>query len=124
VIIDPDEGLTNILKIAFEERGFHVRVFKMGKEGLDFLLDPATTLTPSLVITERKLVDMDGIQILKQVKKNLKDPPPIFILTLFSSDKDISEGLQLGASEYIVKPFNTSLLLQKALMAIQERSSS
>ena len=120
VIVDPDEELTNILKISFEERDFHVRIFRLGKEALDYLLNPNMTIFPSLVITERKLVDMDGLLILKQLKKNLKDPPPVFILTVFSSDKDISDGLSAGATEYIVKPFNTALLIQKALKAIHE----
>lgn len=118
VLIDTDEELVKILKTAFESHGINVKTFNEGAEALKYLLSCKPHRLPSLIITERKLPDMDGIEILNKMKNQFNIPIPFYILTVFSSDKDISEGLRQGALEYIGKPFNLSLLMQKSLKTI------
>lgn len=118
VLIDNDEELLKILTTAFESHGIAVKTFTEGTEALKYLLACKPHRLPSLTIAERKLIDMDGIEILNKLKAHFNIPIPFYILTVFSSDKDVSEGLRQGALEYIGKPFNLSLLMQKALKTI------
>lgn len=118
LIIDPDRELLKILKKAFESHGILVRTYVEGSDALKDLLASSENNLPSLIISERKLPDMDGIDVFLKLKTRFRKRIPFFILTVFSSDKDISEGIKHGVLEYIVKPFNISILIQKALHAL------
>lgn len=119
VIIDSDTGLLKILKQAFESHGMVVHTFSEGGEALKKLLSYSEDHLPSLVIMERRLPDMDGMELYLTLKNRFRKTIPFLLLTIFSSDKDISEGLQQGISEYIIKPFNITILIQKALKLIK-----
>lgn len=118
IIIDSDQDLLNILKQAFESHGLVVKTFLEGGEALKELYKRGEELLPSLMIAERNLPDMDGMDLYLKLKNRFRAPPPLFILTVFSSDKDVSEGIRQGVLEYIIKPFNISILVQKALKVI------
>lgn len=121
VLIEPNEDLLLILKTAFDSQDLTVKIFREGKPALEELLNYNKAQLPALIIAERKLPDMDGIEILKTLSARFKSPIPFYFLTNFTAEKDISEGLKYGASEYIIKPFNLSLLVQKSKKAIFER---
>ena len=118
LIVDSDRELLKMLKQAFEFHGIVVNTYAEGSEALKMLLSCTENRLPSLIIVERKLPDMDGMDIYLKLKERFKVDVPFYILTLFSSDKDVSEGIEQGILEYIVKPFNISLLVQKVLKAI------
>lgn len=117
-LIDSDEGLVKILKTAFEAHGVKVKGFKEGGEALNELFKESRQDPPALIVAERKLPDMDGLDLYKKLQTGLQQSIPFYFLTVFSSDKDISEGLSQGVSEYIGKPFNLSIFMQKALKVI------
>lgn len=121
-LIDPDEGLIRILKTAFEARGVNVRGFKEGREALGELLNESRGHFPALIVAERKLPDMDGLDLFKKLQASPQKNIPFYFLTVFSSDKDVSEGLSLGVTEYIGKPFNVSIFMQKALKDILQHA--
>lgn len=118
VLIDPDEGLLRLVKMALEPYDIDVKMFTNGEEALHELFHNGAASPPALIITERKIDDMDGLDILHKVNERFHHPVPLFFLTLYASDKDVSEGLNEGAKEYIAKPFNLSLLVQKALKTV------
>lgn len=118
VLIESNEDLLLILKTAFEAQNLTVRTFSEGKMALEELLSYREGQLPSLVILERRLPDMDGIEILKRLHAHFKVSVPFYFLTDFAAEKDVSEGLKYGALEYIIKPFNLSHLLQKSLNVI------
>lgn len=117
MIVDPNQGLLKILKQAFESHGLAVNTYCEGGDALKEILNTADNRLPSLVISERKLPDMDGMDLCIKLKNRFRTPIPFFMLTVFAADKDISEGIRQGV-EYIIKPFNISLLIQKALQTI------
>lgn len=118
MIIDSNRDLLKILKRAFESHGIIVNTYDEGGHALQELQTRDEQHLPSLIIAERKLVDMDGMDLCYKLKKLFRKPIPFFILTVFSSDQDIQEGIKSHVLEYIVKPFNISLLIQKALQVI------
>lgn len=118
VLIDSDEELLKILKTSFESHDVSVKTYNEGAEAIKYLFACKPHRLPSLTIIERKLPDMDGIEVLNKLKSHFNVSIPCYILSVFSSDKDVSDGLRKGALEYIGKPFNLSLLMQKALKTI------
>lgn len=117
VIVDPNEGLLKILKHAFESHDIQVHTYREGGEALNKILSDKESAFPSLIIAERKLPDMDGMDLYRELKNRYRVPIPFFILTVFAADKDIIEGVSQGV-EYIIKPFNIALVLQKAIKVI------
>lgn len=118
MIIDSDNDLLKILKRAFESHGIVVKTYSEGGLALKELLNRRENNLPSLMIVERNLSDMDGMYLFNKLKTRFRTKIPFIILTVFSSDKDISEGIKQGVVEYIVKPFNISILVQKSLQII------
>ena len=118
VLIDTDEELLRILRTAFESHDLAVKTFTEGIPALNDILSNGESRLPALIIVERKLPDMDGLDLFDRLKARFRVPIPLFFLTVFSSDKDVSEGLSHGALQYVTKPFNLSLLVQRALAAI------
>lgn len=118
VIVDSDSELLNILKQAFESHNLIVKTYVEGGDALKDLLERNEGLLPALIIVERKLADMDGMDLCIKLKARFRVPIPFYVLTVFSADRDISEGIKHDILEYIVKPFNISILVQKALKVI------
>ncbi|MCE2983266.1 MAG: response regulator [Parachlamydia sp.] len=117
-LADPDPAISKALSTAFDSHGIIVRGFREGELLLKELEALSEKQPPSLVIIERKLPDMDGMDLFKKIKYRYHARIPCFILTIFSSDKDVSDGINHGVSEYFIKPFNFTLFIQKALKAI------
>ena len=114
VIIDDDVDLTTVLAYSLEAHGFAVKVFHTGKEGLNYLLELDHTPMP-LLILDHLLPDIDGIEVLKKLKLLLPHEMPVIFLSSLGSEKDIYEGLKEGAIDYITKPFNLNITIQKII---------
>lgn len=113
IIVDDDEDLLKILMATFQAEGFNVHGISSGKEALEYFMIEKNIRTASLIILDRVLPDMDGIEILKQLGDKYPNLIPVMILSALSSDKDVISGLSKGAVDYIVKPFNLSILKRK-----------
>ena len=118
ILIDSDTELMNLITLSLKPYDIDVKTFTTGEKALDELLSYHETAPPPLVITERKLPDMDGLEILEKCQRRFQHTIPLFFLTQFTSDSDISEGLEKGAIDYIAKPFNLAILTQKVLKNI------
>jgi len=89
-----------------------------GKEALDFILKEK----PNLVISDVMMPDMDGITLCKKIKSNINiNHIPVILLTAKSTDEDKSEGFEIGADAYVVKPFNVELLKKRIANLIENR---
>lgn len=119
-LIDSDDNFIRMIKNSFAFHDLEVKTFSTGTEALKALFERNEENLPALIISERKLPDMDGLDILKRLKGRFNVKIPFYFLTVFASDKDQSEGLSEGALEYISKPFNLSIFMQMALHTIYE----
>jgi DNA-binding response OmpR family regulator len=113
-IVDDDEDLLRLLISAFEEEGFEVKGMSTGKEGMAYLSDEKNMAGLSLIILDRMLPDMDGLDILKEIQSRFPKKTPVLILSVLTAEKDILKGLKGGAIDYIGKPFSMPILIQKA----------
>ncbi|KAF0162228.1 MAG: DNA-binding response regulator [Stygiobacter sp. RIFOXYC12_FULL_38_8] len=104
VVIDDESQIRKILSITLEAEDYKVIEASKGKDGIIAVAN----FHPQLVILDLGLPDQDGFSVLKEIRtwSNV----PVIILSVKSSEDDIVKALDLGADDYITKPFNTSEL--------------
>ncbi len=107
-IVDDEENIREILEHNLLKEGYRVKSFKDGRSFLDSL----NQFMPDLVILDLMLPDMEGLDICREIKK--KTDVPVIILSAKSEELDKVLGLELGADDYIVKPFGVRELLARA----------
>ena len=107
VIIDDEVQIRKILSIALESADYKVIEAENGKDGLV----QVATNHPQLVILDLGLPDRDGLSVLKELRTWSKIP--VIILSVKNSEEDIVQALDLGADDYLTKPFNTSELMAR-----------
>jgi DNA-binding response OmpR family regulator len=102
LICDDDPLLTELLEHRLGQRGYRTAVVRDGGEALAFLAERP----PDAVIMESMLLVHDGHEVLRHIRKSegLKDLP-VIMLSARRLDRDIVEALELGASDYMTKPF-------------------
>lgn len=116
--VEDDDGIRELIAYAIESSGLAVREFANGAE-FEKALDEQL---PDLILLDIMLPDKDGMQILKDLKDNdrTRDLPVIF-LSAKNSELDKVKGLNLGADDYITKPFSVLELISR-VKAVLRRS--
>lgn len=110
LIVEDDTSLVEVLKCAFEREGFEVFVATEG----DKVYQMARTLLPDIVLLDIVMPKMDGFHICKQLKDNFYTAHiPIVVLTVREKLSERIMGLELGADDYIVKPFEILELIAR-----------
>ena len=115
IIVDDDEDLLALLIAAFQAQGFEPKGINNGTEAVAYLMDEKNQISTCLLILDRLLPDMNGMDILRQFRSKFDTKIPVLILSGLSSEKDILEGLKKGAVDYVTKPFSLPILMEKAL---------
>ena len=122
VIIEDERDIIELVKYNFRKEGFELESFSRGKEGLEHLRRSQA----DLVLIDILLPDLDGFEICKRLRadERLKSVPVIF-LTAKSEEIDRVLGLEIGADDYVVKPFSPRELVArvKAVLRRQERAA-
>ena len=107
LIIDDDLKLIDLLSEYLEENGFRVHAVHDGLKAVENVRD----VGPDLVILDIMLPGKDGLQVLKEIRGNYT--VPVLMLTARGDDTDRIVGLELGADDYLPKPFNPRELLAR-----------
>ncbi|NBL90237.1 envelope stress response regulator transcription factor CpxR [Proteus sp. G2673] len=115
LLVDDDRELTSLLKELLEMEGFNVVIASDGEQALK-LLDASVDLLLLDIMMPRK----NGIETLKELRQNFQTP--VIMLTARGSDLDRVLGLELGADDYLPKPFNDRELVAR-IRAILRRSN-
>ena len=118
IVVDDDEDIVKLLTYEFRGLGFEVQSFASGTPALSFLLQEDNLQDVYLVILDRMLPDMDGLDILRDFSKKFPQKVPVLILSVLGSEGDVLAGLQTGAIDYVTKPFSVFKLMQKAINLI------
>lgn len=100
LIIEDDPNIVDILKFNFEKEGYQTYVAMDGAVGLELALSK----NPDLILLDVMLPKMDGFEVLKKVRE--KSSVPIIMLTAREEEVDKVLGLELGADDYMTKPFS------------------
>ncbi|MBP1743396.1 MAG: two component transcriptional regulator, winged helix family [Firmicutes bacterium] len=99
LIVDDDENISEVIKMYLENSGYDTKVSHNGREAQEFFLQ----YKPDLVLLDIMLPSVDGIDVLKWIRK--QSEIPVIMLTAKGETFDKVLGLELGADDYIVKPF-------------------
>jgi two-component system response regulator VicR len=107
LIIEDEKPISDIIKYNLEKDGFEVVVAYDGEDGLEKI----KTLHPDLVLLDVMLPKLDGFEVLKRTREN--NQVPILMLTAKEEEVDKVLGLELGADDYITKPFGMRELVAR-----------
>jgi two-component system response regulator VicR len=117
LVIEDDPGIIEVVSLCFQLRWSGTTVISAadGRKGIDLV----ETETPDVVILDIGLPDIDGYQVLKEIRRF--SDVPVLMLTVRGEDTDIAKGLELGADDYITKPFSHIELIAR-VQAVLRRS--
>ena len=108
LIIDDSQTILKVVSEMLKNNGFRVSTASNGKEGLEKALNEHI----DAVILDKIMPEMDGNEVLEKLKNNPATKKiPVMMLTALSNIMEISKSLEMGAYDYIVKPFDNDNLL-------------
>ena len=112
LVVEDKASLTQMLQFLFLSKGLSVQIAYNGQEALEKVI----SLVPSLILLDIMMPQMDGFEVLEKLKK---DPAtsniPVIMLTARKSREDMQRARDLGAVEYITKPFKAVEVVDKVL---------
>ncbi|WP_233997324.1 response regulator transcription factor [Porphyrobacter sp. HT-58-2] len=114
-LVDDDRNILTTVSIALQAEGFATRLYSDGETALKALLDNP----PDLAVFDIKMPKMDGMELLRRLRA--ESSLPVIFLTSKDDESDEEAGLQLGADDYIAKPFSLRLLIAR-IRAILRRA--
>ena len=119
LIVEDDRTMLRGLKDNFEFHGYSVRTATDGEQGLDAALN----LKPDLILLDIMLPKINGYEICRLIRKEELEMP-IIMLTAKGQESDIILGLNLGADDYVTKPFSIRELIARAQAFLRRRRES
>ncbi|NBF39408.1 MAG: response regulator [Spirochaetes bacterium] len=121
LVVDDERDILELIRYNLEKEDFHVRTVGTGEDALRL----AREIEPDLIILDIMLSGINGTEVCKRLKaagetRNI----PVLMLTAKSASSDVVNGLELGADDYVTKPFIPSVLLARvrAVLRRAERS--
>ena len=117
LVVDDDKNICEIVRLYLVKEGYDVKCAYAGKQALRMIEEEK----PAAVILDIMLPEIDGIEILKQLRQTTKIP--VIMLTAKGETIDKILGLELGADDYVVKPFEPKELVAR-LKAVLRRSET
>lgn len=117
LIVDDDPQIREVLLIALERAGYQVIAARDGAAGLRMALRDA----PDLVVLDVGLPEMDGLEVCRRIRA--KSEVPVLFLTARDDEVDRILGLELGADDYVTKPFSPRELVAR-IKAILKRATA
>ena len=115
LVIEDDAAIGRVLQLELEHEGYDVEIARDGLSGLERALKE-----PDLVILDLMLPRMDGIEVCKRIRA--KSSVPIVMLTAKDGIPDRIAGLDVGADDYVTKPFATDELLARVRARLRARA--
>jgi DNA-binding response OmpR family regulator len=107
LIVEDEPSIASFVAMYLKRAGFGVRVAGSGESALEL----AAVETPSLIVLDLMLPDLDGIDVCRRVRQ--RSDVPILMLTARDDDVDKIIGLEVGADDYLTKPFNPGELVAR-----------
>ncbi|MGD0398593.1 MAG: response regulator [Syntrophobacteraceae bacterium] len=117
-ILIVEDSPTQAMELEFilHQNGYRTSVAQNGREALAWL----SRKTPAMVISDIVMPELDGFELCRAIRANLKlRPIPVILLSFLSDEADVLKGLESGASNFIIKPYNHAHLVS----CIQEKLS-
>mgnify|MGYP000980906474 CR=1 FL=1 len=117
LVIDDEESIRRALRSILSSRKYDVNLASTGEEGISLAIET----TPELVILDLSLPDMDGLEVCRELRTWMGSP--ILVLSVRGNESDKVMALDLGADDYLTKPFSAGELLAR-MRALLRRAES
>jgi DNA-binding response OmpR family regulator len=118
LVVDDEPAILQVIRQRLEQEGFQVLEAVSGAGALAALAG-----APELMILDLMLPDVDGFEVLRRLRREGSDLP-VIILTARDDDVDVVVGLELGADDYMVKPFNPRELVARVRAVLRRREEA
>jgi len=119
LVVDDEEDLLELVNYNLTKEGYRVSTVSTGEEAID---DARSTL-PDLVVLDLLLPRVDGLDVCKVLKSDPRTQHiPVVMLTAKSEEADLVTGLELGADDYITKPFSPRVLLARVRAVLRRKA--
>ena len=116
LVVDDDKNILMLLELYLKKEGFNIVTCEDGDEAISLFRE----VNPALVLLDVMLPGQSGFDVLREIRK--KSQAPVIMLTAKSSTTDRVEGLDLGADDYVAKPFDSKELVAR-IKAVLRRSA-
>ena len=117
LVVDDERRMVGFIRLNLEQDGFEVIEAYSGTEALDRLRDSL----PDLILLDVMMPDIDGFEVLRTIRE--LGQVPVIMLTAKGEEEDIVKGLELGADDYVTKPFSPRELVSR-VKAVLRRGST
>ncbi|MCJ7545352.1 MAG: response regulator [Deltaproteobacteria bacterium] len=118
LVVDDEENIRELVRYNLAREGYQVTTVGSGEEALK----QASSKPPDLIVLDLMLPGMDGFDVCRQLKNDSRTAHiPIVMLTVKGEESDIVVGLELGADDYITKPFSPKVLLARIKAVLRRR---
>ncbi len=119
LIVDDEEDIIELIKYNLKNEGYAILTAQTGEQAIK----TAKQYKPDLVVLDLMLPGIDGLEVTKYLKNNEQTGDiPIVMLTAKGEESDIVTGLELGASDYISKPFSPKVLVARIRSILRRRN--
>ncbi|MCK5318849.1 MAG: response regulator transcription factor, partial [Anaerolineales bacterium] len=118
LVVDDEPSIVDVLRYNLEKANFSVLVARDGEQALQL----ADARQPDLIVLDLMLPGIDGLEVCRSLRK--EDNIPIIMLTARDEEIDRVVGLELGADDYVVKPFSTRELIARIKSVLRRAQAS
>lgn len=121
LVVEDEEDVLELVSFNLEKGGFLVETAMSGQDAIN----KAQSLSPDLVLLDLMIPEIDGLEVCKTLKKDAAtETIPVVMLTAKGTEEDIVTGLEMGADDYITKPFSPRVLLARIRAVLRRKQTA
>jgi len=121
LVVDDEEDIRELVELNLDREGYRVLTCETGEQALAV----ARAQTPDLIVLDLMLPGIDGLEVCKRLKANpTLQQIPVVMLTAKGEESDIVAGLELGADDYITKPFSGKVLVARVRRLLRKAAEA
>lgn len=121
LVVEDELEIADLVKFHMQRDGIDVTITRSGREALKI----ARELQPDLLVLDLMLPDLDGLEVCRRLKADDETKEiPVVMLTARGSESDIIAGIEMGADDYVTKPFSPRVLMARLQNAMRKRGAS
>jgi len=121
LVVDDEEDIRELVRYNLSKSGYNVMAAATGEEALQI----AHQVRPMLVVLDIMLPGIDGLEVCRRLKgDSILSKTPIVMISALGEEKDVVTGLELGADDYVAKPFSPGVLLARVKSVIRRVGAS
>jgi two-component system phosphate regulon response regulator PhoB len=121
LVVDDETDILELIRYNLQKEGYRVTTVKTGEEGLQLVRE----MSPDVVVLDLMLPGLDGLSVCNRLKReDATRSIPVVMLTAKAEDSDIVTGLELGADDYVTKPFSPKVLTARIRAVLRRTGAS